>query len=59
MPFSADKPVWALVNKSNNTFISTQTGIKTFETRAAARAARVNDEQVRRLDSQPASYNYR
>lgn len=57
MTFSAEQPVWALINKSTQNYVGTKSGIKTFETRSDARQARSsNTEQVVRLSAAPASY---
>lgn len=59
MTISVDQPVWALVNKSTQTFDSTKTGIRTFETRTAARETRSSDQKVVKLSASNASYSYR
>ena len=59
MSFSAEQPVWALVNKSTQTFDSTKNGIRTFETRTAARKSRDTDQKVVKLSATESSYSYR
>ena len=59
MSFSAKQPVWALVNKSTQTFDSTKTGIRTFETRVDARIEKSDGQKVVRLSATDASYNYK
>jgi len=59
MSFSAEQPVWALVNKSTQTFEATKSGIRTFETRTVARQERGTDQKVVKLSASDASFSYR
>ena len=60
MTIDADSPVWAIVNKSNNNFVRTKTGIRAYSSRAEAREHCLAGEQkVVKLTARDASFNYR
>jgi len=56
---TADEPVWALVNKSDNSYVTTKEGLRTFDTRADARSSRTGGQKVVKLIATDASYSYR